>query len=142
LDRRSFTWYHEGIKDWYGATGDYVIMIGNSSRNIVAQEVIHYISETKLPFVVTKDTTIGELLEHEELREYTHKNLTQRMGVLVADEQDMEENQAAAEAISQDMQEAMVRYMPIRSLRSFDDYPNERMLKAVAELNDLLKNSK
>ena len=95
-------------------------------------------SETELPFVVTKDTTLGELLQHEELKDYTRKHLMTHMGVIVSDEKEMEENQAAAEAITEDMQEAMVRYMPIRSLRSFDDFSNDKMKKAVKELNQLL----
>lgn len=137
LDKRSFAWYNETIKNWYAATGDYVIMVGNSSRDIAAEATVQYISETKLPFVVTKDTTLGELLQHEELKEYTRQNLMCRMGVLVSDEETMEENAAAAEAITEEMQEAMVRYMPIRSLRSFDNFPNEDMEKAVEELNKI-----
>ena len=138
LNKRSFAWYNEEIKDWYAASGDYVIQVGNSSRNIVAEAVVHYTSETKLPFVVTKDTTLGDLLLHEELKDYTRKNLMSKMGVLVSDEETMEANTAAAEAITEEMQEAMVRYMPLRSLRSFDNFPNQDMEKVVDELNALL----
>lgn len=139
LNQRSFAWYHEAIQDWYAATGDYIILVGNSSRNITAEAVIHYTSKTKLPFVVTKDTILGDLLQYEELRDYVKKNLMSRMGVLVSDEETMEENKAAAEAISEEMQEAMTRYMPIRSLRSFDNFPNSDMERIVEELNALLK---
>ena len=38
LNKRSFAWYSEELKDWYAATGDYVIMLGNSSRNIVEKK--------------------------------------------------------------------------------------------------------
>ncbi|MDO5574374.1 MAG: glycoside hydrolase family 3 C-terminal domain-containing protein [bacterium] len=139
LNKRSFAWYNVKIHDWYAATGDYRIMVGNSSQNIVEEAVVHYISETELPFVVTKDTILGDLLAHEKLRDYTKRNLMEHMGVLVADENTQKANQAAAEAITTEMQEAMAQYTPIRSLRSFSDYPNEEMEKAVRELNELLK---
>lgn len=139
LNKRSFAWYNMKIRDWYAATGDYMIMVGNSSQNIVEEAVIHYISETEIPFVVTKDTILGDLFAHERLRDYTKRNLMGHMGLLIADEDTQKSNQAAAEAITTEMQEAMVQHTPIRSLRSFSDYPNEEMEKAIRELNELLK---
>ena len=139
LNKRSFAWYNEEIHDWYAASGDYVIMVGNSSRDIATELTIHYTSDIKLPFHVTKDTIIGDLLQQDSLRDYTKNHVMNHMGLLIADDNSKEKNQVASEAITEEMQEAIARYTPIRSLRSFADYPNEDMEKAVEELNQLLK---
>ncbi len=50
-----------------------------------------------------------------------------------------EETDAASEAISEEMSDAMTRYMPIRSIRSFGGASNGDMQKLVEELNSALK---
>nr|WP_330388003.1 glycoside hydrolase family 3 C-terminal domain-containing protein [Anaerobium acetethylicum] len=129
LDKRAFAWYNEEINDWYAATGDYTILVGNSSRNILFEETIRFESETELPFEVTKDTMIGEIVNHPKLEEYVKKNLLPLAASLT---QNTDESWAA-------MMEAMLKYLPIRSLRSFDNVSNELMNKAVEEMNELLK---
>lgn len=139
LNKRSFSWFNEEIRDWYAATGDYTLLIGNSSRNIVAEEVIHVTSGTKLPFTADKDTTLGELMNLPETASYVKEHLASAMGLLISGEDQKDESAAAAEAISNEMQEAMLKYMPIRSLRNFGEFTNEDVEKTVKELNELLK---
>jgi beta-glucosidase len=129
LDKRSFAWYNESISDWYVATGDYSILIGNSSRNISVTETIHVISQTKLPFVVDKDTMLGELMSNAKTHEYLNENLLSHMGAL----NEMENSEMAG------MMEAMIKYTPLRSLRSFGNVTNEVIEKIVGDLNNLLK---
>ncbi|MDF2802611.1 MAG: glycosyl hydrolase [Anaerocolumna sp.] len=122
-------WYNESISDWYVATGDYSILIGNSSRNISVTETIHVISQTKLPFVVDKDTMLGELMSNAKTHEYLNENLLSHMGAL----NEMENSEMAG------MMEAMIKYTPLRSLRSFGNVTNEVIEKIVGDLNNLLK---
>lgn len=129
LDKRSFAWYNETISDWYAATGDYTILIGNSSRNISVTETIHLISRTKLPFVVDKDTMLGELMSSPKTLEYLKEKLLSQMGAI----NEMENSEMAG------MMEAMIKYMPLRSLRSFGNVTNEAIEKMVQDLNDILK---
>ncbi|MFA9375977.1 MAG: glycoside hydrolase family 3 C-terminal domain-containing protein [Lachnotalea sp.] len=128
LNKRSFAWYNEEIKDWYVATGDYTVLIGNSSRNIMFEDQIHITSETQPSFEITKDTMIGEIIHHPKLEDYVKNNLLPLMKGLM---ESPDENWAA-------MMEAMLKYMPIRSLRSFDNVPNEVMKKMLKEMNHLL----
>lgn len=129
LDKRSFAWYNETISDWYAKTGDYTILVGNSSRHITLSESIHYVSETKLPFVVDKDTMIGELMSNPKTADYLETHLKPMMGVL----NEMEDSEMSG------MMEAMVRYMPLRSLRSFGNVTNEAVKQTVEDLNLCLK---
>lgn len=138
LNKRSFAWFNEEIGDWYAATGDYTLLIGNSSRNIAAKETIHITSGIKLPFTVDKDTTLGELMNHSETAAYVKERLASAMGVLKSSEEQGDEGTVAAEAISNEMQDAMFRYMPIRSLRNFGSLTNEDVEKIVEEINALL----
>lgn len=124
LNKRSFAWYNDEISDWYAATGDYVLMVGNSSRNIVLAETIHLTSETELPFIVSKDTMIGELLQNPKTANYARKKLLPIIGGVINDD---DENWAL-------MMEAMARYMPLRSLRSFSEITNEEILRMVEVL--------
>lgn len=128
LSKRSFAWYNENISDWYAATGDYSILIGNSSRNIVLDETIHFISQTKLPFAVDKDTMLGELMTNPKTLDYLKNNLLSHMGAI----NKMENSEMAG------MMEAMIKYMPLRSLRSFGTVTNEAIDKLVMDLNDIL----
>ncbi len=139
LNKRSFSWFNEEIGDWYAATGDYTILVGNSSRNIVAEEVIHVTSGTKIPFMVDKDTTLGELMNLSETAPYVKEHLAPLMGVLIPGEDRKDEKTVASEAITNEMQEAMLRYIPIRSLRNFSEFSNEDVERTVKELNELLK---
>lgn len=128
LNKRSFAWYNEAIADWYAATGDYTIFIGNSSRNIMLEETIHFINQTKLPFVADKDTMLGELMANPKTLAYLKDNLLSHMGAI----NEMENSEMAG------MMEAMIKYMPLRSLRSFGNVTNEAIEKMVMDLNDIL----
>jgi beta-glucosidase len=129
LDKRSFAWYNETIKDWYAATGEYRILIGTSSRNIIFDKKIQYLSETEIPFVIDKDTMIGELVNHPKTRTFVSGMLKEHLGVLTGGSGDVEENEMMA---------AVVKYLPLRSLRSFGTFPNEALMKIIQQLNELL----
>lgn len=129
LDKRSFAWYNEAISDWYAQTGDYTILIGNSSRNIILTKTIRYISEVKLSFTVDKDTMMGELMSNPKTAQYLDQHLKPMMGVI----NEMENSELSG------MMEAMIKYMPLRSLRSFGNVTNEAIAKMIKDLNLALK---
>lgn len=126
LDKRSFAWYNETIEDWYAATGDYTILIGNSSRNIVFKETVRVISETKLSLVVDTDTMVGEILHLPETEQYVREKILPLTGALTQGDDEMNE--------------AMVRYLPLHSIRSFEKVTNEEIHKMVEDINLLLGN--
>ena len=69
LSKRAFSYYNTEIHDWYVETGDYQILIGKSSRDIVLNDTVHVEASRKLPFKLTVNTTFGDLLERPEVVE-------------------------------------------------------------------------
>ena len=53
-----------------------------------------------------------------------------------------QQSESAAEAITAEMEDATIRYMPIREIRSFGHITNQEMTDAVRELNELLSQTK
>ncbi len=128
LEKRSFAWFNENINDWYAASGTYEILVGTSSRKIDFTESVEYISETEIPIHVDLNTMIGDVMNHPLLRDYVKEAIVPLAAGLTETD---DENWAV-------MMEAMLRYLPIRALRSFSDVTNDELEKHVEELNKLL----
>ena len=137
LDYRSFAYYSTQLKDWFAPGGKYRILVGNSSANITLCEEIELEATKKLSFTVTQNTTIGELRRYPELSEIVENKIIPCLDDFSSGED--EETDAASEAISEEMSDAMTRYMPIRSIRSFGGASNGDMQKLIEELNSALK---
>ncbi|MEH7098406.1 glycoside hydrolase family 3 C-terminal domain-containing protein [Neobacillus vireti] len=63
LGKRAFAYYHVDLKDWYVETGDFEILIGKSSQEILLSETIHVISQVPLKKKYTLDSTLGDIRE-------------------------------------------------------------------------------
>jgi len=63
LDKRSFAYYNTDIKDWYVESGDFEILIGRSSRDIVLKETVKIESTQKFRKRFTRNTPLGDLME-------------------------------------------------------------------------------
>lgn len=115
LNKRSFAYYNADISDWHVESGDFRILVGKSSRDIVLEAPLYVESTVKLPTHYTTDSTVGDILADPEAAEMVK--------ALFADSGSMlgggGESGAASEAISNEMMEAMMRYMPLRGVLSF-----------------------
>lgn len=69
LSKRDFAYYEKKIHDWYVETGDFVIEIGESSRNISQSVTVFVKSTTELPKTFNRFSTIEELLETDKGKE-------------------------------------------------------------------------
>lgn len=116
LDKRAFAYYNVQIHDWHVETGEFEILIGKSSRDIVLAETVHVTSTVKLPFVYTTDTPAGDVMKNPAAWEIAKPFM---MRGFFDTEQKAEEGSAAEEAISDEMMDAMLRYMPLRGPVSF-----------------------
>lgn len=114
LTKRAFSYYNTEIQEWYAETGDYQILIGKSSRDIVLDDTVHLEASTKLPFKLTVNTTFGDLIENPETAKEM-KPLIDRVKATLGGQKEEE----ASEAITEDMVNAMLKYMPLRGLISF-----------------------
>lgn len=116
LDRRAFAYYSVRIHDWHVETGEFDIMIGKSSRDIVLTKTVTVESTVKLPFVYTTDTTLGDV--KKDPRAWA---LAQELfkGGIFGEPPQASESDAANEAISEEMNEAMEGFLPLRGPISF-----------------------
>ena len=115
LNKRAFAYYSVKIHDWHVESGKFTIMIGASSRDIRLTKEVDIESTVKLPFVYTTDTTMGDVKKDPRAWEIAK----------VLEKKDLfgsgDEESAASEAITGEMNEAMMRYMPLRGPVSFGD---------------------
>ena len=139
LDYRSFAFYYKEIGDWYVPSGEFIIEVGDSSRNISAKKTITLNNTKKPPFVIKPTTTFGELAKYPQIAGAVKEKLMSRMTVFGENKQ---QSESAAEAITAEMEDATIRYMPIREIRSFGHITNQEMTDAVRELNELLSQTK
>ncbi len=117
LNKRSFAYFNTDIHDWHVESGMFTVMIGKSSRDIVLQSDIYVESTVKLPVHYTTDSTLGDVLSDPEAAKVV-KGLFAG-NVLGGNENSGEDGSATAEAMSNEMMEAMMQYMPLRGVLSF-----------------------
>ena len=135
IDKRSLAWYNVNIKDWYAASGEYQVLIGNSSDNISNCAVFTYETNVKLPLVVTQDTMIGDLLADSRTRDYALKVvIPAAVGDTFKSYNEAEDQGWAL------MAEAMVGYSPIRNVRAFGLKPTSELNAMIVHLNELIGN--
>lgn len=128
LNKRAFAWYNTEMSDWYAETGEYMLLVGNSSRNISLTETVRYISETECPFTVDQNTMLGKLLDHPKTQVFTRQTILPLVATM------LENN----DPDWTEMMEAMVRYMPLRAAKSFGTVANQQIAQLVDTLNGML----
>jgi len=135
LDKRAFAYYSVRIHDWYVETGEFDILIGRSSRDIVLSKTVTVESTVKIPFVYTTDTTMGDVMADPRAYEIVRPLMAD--GIFGSGEKE-KDGGAASEAISDEMNAAMIKYMPLRGAVSFGGNVSMRDIqKLVDKLNSL-----
>ena len=116
LDKRSFAYWNQQIHDWHVETGEFAIEIGQSSRDICLSETVQVNSTVAIPTKFTMDSIVLDIIDDPEAMEA----LAPVMGAIkeVFAPQDGPET-AANEAITEEMNMAMLKYMPLRGILSF-----------------------
>ena len=113
LDKRAFAYYSVKIHDWHVESGKFTIMIGASSKDIRLTKEVDVESTVKLPFVYTTDTTMGDV--KKDPRAWEIAKVLDKKELFDSGDGDT----ATSEAITSEMNEAMMRYMPLRGPVSF-----------------------
>ncbi|GLI06469.1 glycosyl hydrolase [Paenibacillus tyrfis] len=122
LDKRAFAYYNPDLQDWHVETGDFEILIGKSSAELVLQETIRVQSSVKLKKTVTRNSLVGDLLDDPQLSPIFREMLRK-----------YSENKVmhALEEDGSDMMLEFVRNMPLRVLAAFSQGAvTEEMLEA------------
>jgi len=113
LNERAFSYYDVTLHDFYAPEGTYDIMIAKSAKEVVLSESITLFNDLKLQKSYSSNSTFGDVMEEKEGRNIL-KPYIDKMGIFSD-----ESTEAEAEAISSQMQDAMLKDLPLRALISF-----------------------
>lgn len=112
LGAEDFSYYEERIQDWYIEPGEYVIEVGDSSRNLPLREKVSIGNDIPLPIQITLNTPMQEILRLPKGQ--------QLIGGMMAGMTNSEEAEdQIGEAMSREMIEAMMTEIPLRTLVMF-----------------------
>jgi beta-glucosidase len=131
LGKRAFAYWNTDIHDWYVPSGIYQIETGSSSRDI-RRTIDVSVTGEPLKVIYTQDTPLIDVFSNPDAKAICDKiisKITIFSGI----------TDSAAGAISNDMMQAMINYMPIRAVVSFGGLENaaEEVKAIVEELNAL-----
>ena len=115
LEKRAFAYWNTTIHDWYVESGDFTIEIGRSSRDIVLVKDVYVEGTTQLPRAYTVDSIFMDLMKDEKAMAMLKPMMDG--GAHVTEESNTTE--AADEAITKEMAEAMMMYNPLRMAVNF-----------------------
>jgi beta-glucosidase len=128
LDKRAFAYYEVKIKDWYAPSGEYVIEVGASSRDIKLSAAVQLEASSELPFAFSRNTPVMYLSKTAKGRA-----LMQQMMAARGQEQSNVTNSLGEG--SEEMVLAMTREMPLKAIAGFTGMPMEQLDGMIAELN-------
>jgi len=135
LDKRAFAFYNTELKDWDVETGEFKILVGKSSRDILLSEQIKVISSRTPKLTVHRNTTIGDILSDSVLAPVaTHilAKMSENNPLM-----SVREDEEGAE-----MMAAMMKYLPLRALAGFSQgsITEEKLQETIDQLNAVNEN--
>jgi beta-glucosidase len=107
LDSRAFAYYNVKLKKWHVETGEFEILVGASSQEIMLAESVVVESTAPLPKSYTRNSTVGDLMGDPQAAVVIQGMLTQA-GEMMPMLQD-----------GSDMMIEMMRNMPLRAMVAF-----------------------
>ena len=135
LGKRAFAYWNTRLHDWFVETGVFGIEIGRSSRDIVLSHDVTVQGTVREKQTFDVNTIYMDLQNSPEAMKALAPLLEGAMSGTIAPE---DASDAAAEAITDEMNQAMMRYMPMRSLASFSDgaVSYDQLSAIMEKLND------
>lgn len=134
LGKRAFAYFNTTIHDWHVETGDFKIRIGKSSRDIVLEETVTIESTVRIPVKYSLDSAVMDIqtdpVAYEIAKPYFKLDFFENQG---------EGGESASEAMSKEMMDAMIRYLPLRGLLNFSNgqVTLDDLNELVTKLNNL-----
>ena len=135
LDGRAFAYYEEKIHDWYVESGNFIIEIGSSSRDIRLNDKVAIEGTIELPVVYTENSTIKDLLKTKRGQELFNQLLS-GLGTASereANDKDMENLGAG----SKRMMEASMLGMPLSAFVTYGRMSREALGGLIRRLNGI-----
>ena len=128
LDKRAFAYWNTEIHDWYVAAGQYAIEVGDSSRHLPLRAEITLRDARDLPRHYDMNSIFMDIMADPKAKAIIAP-------LMAARQQPEEASEAAAEAITEEMNMAMMQYMPLRALLSFGGLTQDTMESLIQALN-------
>ncbi len=133
LDARAFSVWDESLHDWYIPGGTYQILAAASSRDVRLCAKVEVEATQELPFHATPNTVFEEIMENPKAFAAAKAF---KGGPLSDTEQPQEKRgKSARESISEEMQLGMLKSLPIRAMRSFNQVSQAQVDAMVEALN-------
>ena len=133
LEQRSFAYWNTDTKEWYAPSGNYVISVGASSRDIRLTAEVDVISSGKKAFTITPQTTMGDMLRNREMKAIIEPEFEAACKAIFGNMTD-EEFEAKFPFTKGAMVE-MIKSNPFRSNRGRNGKTMEDILKQVEGYN-------
>ena len=133
LDKRAFACWNTALHDWHVESGEYAIEVGQSSRQIDVSAGVRVESTVRVPVRYDENSIIMDILK-DPVAAKALKPLTDVLSTAFSSGGG---DTPASEAISDDMNNAMLSYMPLRGVLSFagDRVPAGFLEQVLAGLN-------
>ena len=129
LDKRSFAYYEPKIHDWFVESGEFIISVGASSRDLSLCGSVYIEGTTEIPMVYTSESTVGDLLKTEKGRAFI---MQMKQGQT---EEDARRNTAGLGEGGEHMREKMMEEMPLGGIVSFGRMTEEQLEALLQMLN-------
>ena len=126
LDKRAFAYWEPKCHDFFVENGEFVVEIGESSRDIRVSRSVQVEGTVVLPFTVTENTTIGQLLKHPKGAPMIRKMMA---GVSTT------ANTASMGEGADRMMKNMMLEMPLGALVSYGRMSREQLTGMISMLN-------
>ncbi|WP_412675079.1 glycoside hydrolase family 3 C-terminal domain-containing protein [Bacillus mobilis] len=136
LNKRSFAYYNVEWKDWHIETGDFEILVGKSSKEIVLHDSIFVQSTTIIQKPVHRNTLLGEIFMDPILAPIAKELMEKAL------KDSPFSSMAEGDSDASEMMEAMLNYMPLRALVNFSAgaFTEEMLGEIIGLLNDAQMN--
>jgi beta-glucosidase len=134
LNKRAFAYYNVEMKDWHVETGEFEILVGESSQEIVLKDSIVVQSTVSIRKQVHRNTLIGDLLADPILLPLATELLNKHNPF---------PDLGANEGDAAEMMKAMMKYMPLRALVNFSmgAFTEEMLTNLMDQLNRFSTNN-
>ncbi|MGE7938100.1 glycoside hydrolase family 3 C-terminal domain-containing protein [Bacillus paramycoides] len=136
LNKRSFAYYNVELKDWYVETGEFEILVGKSSKEIVLHDSLYVQSTTIIRKPVHRNTLLGDIFADQILAPIAKELMEKAL------KDSPFGSMAEGDSDTSEMMEAMLNYMPLRALVNFSAgaFTEEMLSEIIGLLNDAQMN--
>jgi beta-glucosidase len=124
LDKRAFAYYNTELGDWHVESGEFEILVGRSSADIILREKITVNSTVQIKKLYTRNSTLSEVMSDPNKAEMIKQEFMDTTGILTS-----EEGEAMAMT-------SMFKQMPLRALVSLRwAFTEEKLERILEKLN-------